>query len=117
MEIIINKNVEAFLKKKSSNILTLRLVRTGGGWCGSYALPEVGYRVPEVLEHYNLYQIDGISVYVMKNINTYNNKLEFVATKLLFFTTLDVKGINTGLWLALRFVHEVVIRLYLTAFD
>lgn len=31
MEILINKNVEVFLKKKSSNILTLRLVRTGGG--------------------------------------------------------------------------------------
>lgn len=31
MEIIINKNVRTFLQKKQRNILTLKLVRTGGG--------------------------------------------------------------------------------------
>lgn len=31
MEIIITKNVETFLKKKQSNILSLRLVQAGGG--------------------------------------------------------------------------------------
>ena len=59
-------------------------------------MPEVGYQVPEVLEHYNSYQSDGITVYVMKNINTINNKLEFVASTFLFVTSLSVKGIKVN---------------------
>ena len=59
-------------------------------------MPEVGYHVPEVLEHYNSYQKDGISVYVMKNINTNNNKLEFTASTFLFATTLSVKGVKVS---------------------
>ncbi|MBE0450870.1 MAG: hypothetical protein IBX70_08485 [Clostridia bacterium] len=59
-------------------------------------MPEVGYQVPEVLEHYNSYQRDGITVYVMKNVNTINNKLEFVASTFLFATSLSVKGVKVN---------------------
>lgn len=32
----------------------------------------------------------------MKNVNTLNNRLEFVASKFLFATTLDVKGVKVN---------------------
>lgn len=60
-------------------------------------MPEVGYRVPEAPELYNIYEKDGIEVYVMKNVNTFNNKLEFVANTFMFVTTLDVKGVKVNL--------------------
>ncbi len=60
-------------------------------------MPEVGYHVPEVPELYNKYEKDGITIYVMKNINTANNKLEFIANRFLFATVLDVKGVKLNL--------------------
>ena len=58
-------------------------------------IPEVGYRVPEVPEHYNIYTVDGITVYVKKNVNTTTDHLEFVASKILFVTSLNVNGVKT----------------------
>lgn len=58
-------------------------------------MPEVGYLVPEVPEHYNIYKVDDITVYVKKNLNTSADQLEFVANKILFVTSLDVKGVKT----------------------
>ncbi|HAS72698.1 MAG TPA: hypothetical protein DCS67_00970 [Clostridiales bacterium UBA8960] len=58
-------------------------------------MPEVGYRAPEVPEHYNIHEVDGITVYVKKNVTTTANQLEFVASKLLFVTTLEVRGVRT----------------------
>ena len=58
-------------------------------------MPEVGYRVPEVPEHYNIFKVDDITVYVKKNVNTTADHLEFVATKILFVTSLNVNGVKT----------------------
>ena len=58
-------------------------------------MPEVGYRIPEVPEHYNIYKVDDVTVYIKKNVNTISDHLEFVANKIMFVTTLDVKGIKT----------------------
>jgi len=57
-------------------------------------MPEVGYRVPEVPEHYNIFKVDDVTVFVKKNVNTTADQLEFVANKILFVTTLDVRGVK-----------------------
>lgn len=58
-------------------------------------MPEIGYRTPEVPEHYEMSEIEGIKVYVMKNVTTTANKLEFVVNKFMFIASLEVRGIRT----------------------
>ena len=95
MQIIIRDEVKAFLSKKNSKVLTVSVIQSGGGWCGSLSIPEVGYRVPEVPEHYNIFHVDEITVYVKKNVNTTADRLEFVVNKILFVKSLDIKGVKT----------------------
>lgn len=40
-------------------------------------------------------EIEGIKVYVMKNVTTTANKLEFVVNKFMFIASLEVRGIRT----------------------
>lgn len=57
-------------------------------------VPDVGYHAPEFPEHYNIYDVDGFKVYIKKNVNTENDKIEFVASTFLIFTTLEVRGVR-----------------------
>jgi len=58
-------------------------------------MPEVGYRVPEVPEHYDVFEVEDYKVYVKKNVTLTGARLEFVARKVLFVTTLEVHGVKT----------------------
>jgi|GEM_PF-4152463 len=95
MNIIIADEVKAFLIKKNSMVLTLSTFHTGSS-CGGGALmmPEVGYRVPKVPDHYNIIKVDDITVYIKNNLNITSEKIEFVAIKNLLATTLDVRGVR-----------------------
>jgi len=57
-------------------------------------VPDVGYRVPEFQEHYHIFSVDDLTIYVDKNIEVESNQLEFIATKILFMTNLDVIGVK-----------------------
>ncbi|MGB3367583.1 MAG: hypothetical protein WBA54_08845 [Acidaminobacteraceae bacterium] len=57
-------------------------------------IPSVGYHVPEFPERYNIYEVKDITVYVKKNVNTDNDKLEFFTNSFLFLTTLEVRGVK-----------------------
>lgn len=57
-------------------------------------IPTVGYQAPEFPEHYDQYNVDDIVVYVKKNVNTINNKLEFVTSSFLFMTSIHVRGVK-----------------------
>lgn len=57
-------------------------------------IPSVGYHAPEFPEHYKTYDVNGITVYVKKNVNAVNDKLEIVTSLFLFMTILEVKGVK-----------------------
>ena len=57
-------------------------------------VPDVGYRVPEAQGLYDVYTIDEYMVFIDKNAIVIGDRVEFVATTILFMTNLDVIGIN-----------------------
>jgi hypothetical protein len=83
-----------YLEKKKSKVLTLSVITSGGGWCGPIMIPQIGYHVPKVSEHYTIYNVQDVRVYIKNNVNTVNNKLEFYTSSFLFITSLEVKGLK-----------------------
>lgn len=94
MKIMLDESVKNYLKKKKKIAITLNLLRSGGGWCGVIEIPEVNLGAPEEHNMFNKYKVDGVEVYIQKNIKTIKPIITFKARKTLFVTSLYVEGLK-----------------------
>lgn len=69
MKIIIKDKVREYLKLREKNNLTIDLEDPRGCW---EPVPEIFVRPrePEASENYNVYELDGIKVYIYKGAKT-----------------------------------------------
>ncbi|MEA3422939.1 MAG: CC/Se motif family (seleno)protein [Bacillota bacterium] len=99
MKIIIRDELRLYLKKKNRNIISIMIRKIESGCVGSVQELDVRYnKVPEDVEKYNHFEIDGVDVYVVKNLKAKNDELTLsVKRSPLFIKELDIKGIELRL--------------------
>ena len=97
MDIIIEKDSNNFIKKHcKDNSVTLFIKSPDGGWC-SVQSPSVKLGKPLEVENYDMYTVDDINIFVIKNIQVKNNKLHIFLRKFLWIKELAVDGIEISL--------------------
>ncbi len=93
MKIVLEPNVIQHLKDKKSSVITLSVNQSGGGCCPTIETAEVDLSAPKNVEDYILYEQDGYQVYVGRNVKVGTPVLKFVLEKVLFFKSIEAKGL------------------------
>lgn len=94
MMVELDPKVLEFLKKKNRHCLTLNVLQSGGGCCPTIDSVELNYNEPKELEKYHHLELDGIQIYVGKEVKILAAKLHFVLEKSLFGLSIVPVGIQ-----------------------
>lgn len=80
MNIVINEGTHKILKDLRKNVMTIYSEIPFGCWS---SMPEVFVRLkePEAQNDYNLYEVDGIKVFLFKDAKSINNTIEIIPAK------------------------------------
>jgi len=99
VEIIITDELKSYLEKKDRNIISIMIKKVESGCAGSVQELDVRYnKVPNDIEKYNYFDIDGIDVYLISNLKVKDDKLILsVKRSPLLLKELDIKGIELKL--------------------
>jgi len=92
MNIKIDEKVKQHLKNKEIKILTVEL-ETSDSCCVPASLPHVKLDKPKAPEKYDLFESDGITVYVYKGA-VVKNALKLTLHNYLLFKEIEVSGIQ-----------------------
>jgi len=82
LNVILQDDLKAYLKQHHHDELALRIVRTNFTIGDNDALePQVYLETPQNRDDYDTYLIDGIKVYVEKNIEAFDDTIELFEDK------------------------------------
>ena len=96
MKVNLDHNLVDYMHHHHHDILTLTLM-TDVHNIYSYGItkyPVINYRKPKNMDLYDTYQVDDITVYVAKNVETVNDELQFVDKKTWRFHRCQVQGVK-----------------------
>ena len=94
MNLIIEKDAVAYIKKHNKDsAVTLYIHAAGGGWCSIQA-PTVQLGKPDKAENYELYSVDGVDTYIKKGTKVRNDQIHIFLRKFLWVKDLAVDGIR-----------------------
>ncbi len=94
MNIKISEDVIGFLNKKGKKSITLKVLTSGGGCCPTFEIPEVTTSIPENKGIFNHEYIDGIDVYIGKNVKILARFLTFSLSNTKFPKKIIPNGIT-----------------------
>ena len=95
MKILIQNDLKTYLDEHKHDTISLKLVHHDLSTGNIYTkVPEIKYHAPHDLDEFDDYDVDGIKIYVAKDIKAYDDTLEFVHEKLLGVHACHVKGLN-----------------------
>lgn len=92
MNIQIDEDVKNYLAQKHAQCITVKTVESKGG-CGIPVEPQLEFKVPITLEHFDYFEVDGIDVYIKKGISV-NEKLHFKLSNILGLKSINISGIS-----------------------
>ena len=92
MDIYISDSAKEYIKKKSDSIQIIP-VQVGGGWCARYE-PSVKVGKPKNESGFHIYDVEGICIYLAKNLIVKNDELKIDLSKVLWIKSLTVDGIR-----------------------
>lgn len=108
MNVIIDHDFEQYMHNHHHDILTLKLVTSGYSIGVSTSVePKINYRKPRHEELYDKYIVDDITVYVAKNIKSFDGTIRFEDKKILGMHRCNIRGVKlevNSIWLN-RFPH------------
>ena len=97
MNIMLDKDVAALIRKPSSdNAVTLFIKSGSGGWC-SVQVPTVQLGKPQKEDHYDIYNVDDINVFISKTAKVRNNEIHIFMRKFLWVKELAVDGLQISI--------------------
>ena len=74
--------------------MTLSIIKVRGGWTGCIPELDVLYDQPKQEENYNRHEMEGITIYVEKNIKAIKDTITISVKQVMFFMkAADVKGV------------------------
>lgn len=93
MDIYMDEKAKEYIRDKSlDKSIYITLIRRGG-WVG-VSEPSVKIGKPDRLNSYDIYIIEDISVYILKEIGTLNNNIKIKNKKFLWKQFLEVEGLK-----------------------
>lgn len=92
MKIIIDEKAKKYLENNKMDTLTVE-VRGCSSWSGTIFKPLASVGKPYNVENYDLQNVDGFFIYVMKNIKAVNDTITVSTTSFLFMENLSLQGI------------------------
>lgn len=95
LNIILREDLKEYLAKHHRNDLSLSLVHNDYSTGNVYtAQPRIKFRPPRDERNYDSYMVDGVRVYVEKDIEAIDNTIEFVEESFLGVHRCHVRGIK-----------------------
>jgi hypothetical protein len=93
VNIIINKDAAEYIRKNTKdNSVILHITSVGGNCCASVQSPAIRLGKPEKAESFNPQSVEGIDVYLRKDIQAGNEGIRIFMKKFLFTKDLAVEG-------------------------
>lgn len=93
MHIIIEKEAVGYIKEKNSdNSIFISEIQVKSGWCSVNQL-SVKIGRPDNIKAFYLYEVEGISVYLLRTLNIPKDEVKISLKKILFIKSLEVKGV------------------------
>ena len=93
MHIIVEKEAAEYIREKSNdNSLLIMELRVKSGWCSVNQL-SVKMGRPDNEKAFNLYEVNGIDVYLLRTLNIPKDEVKISLKKILFIKNLEVKGV------------------------
>lgn len=95
MKVIMNEDVKEYLKTHHHGEIVLKLLHTDGSTGNVYSRnPSISYHKPEKMDDFDVYEIDEFKVFIEKDVEAYDDTLEFVHEKLMGKNSCHVKGLK-----------------------
>ncbi|MGB3366461.1 MAG: CC/Se motif family (seleno)protein [Acidaminobacteraceae bacterium] len=95
MKIIISSDAKEYLHSHKHNDIMLKLLHTD---CCTGNInsrnPNISYHKPKRIDDFNMYEIDDFKFYIGKDVEAYDDTLEFVHEKLMGKNACHVKGLK-----------------------
>lgn len=93
MKINLDKEAREFIEGKSKqNSINISVVQAKTGWCTTMQL-SVKMGNPRNINKFNLYEVDGINIYLEQGLIVPSDEISISLKKIMFFKTLSVVGI------------------------
>ena len=94
MEVVINDAAKDHIHEKGKdNTITITMINVGSGWCPTVE-PSVKMGKPVENSGFNMYDVNGIAVYLEEGIKSRRDKIEISMGKFLWRKHLNVDGIS-----------------------
>lgn len=95
LNVILQDGLKDYLKQHHHNDISLSLTHSDYATGNILSMsPHIRYKAPDALDLYDTYMVDGVRVYVEKDIVAYDDTLEFVEESLLGVHRCHVVGIK-----------------------
>lgn len=93
VNIAIDPEVQAYLKKKKKNCLVLDISKSGGGCCPTYDVADISYKKPDDLTLYNTFNKDDLEIYISNKVIINAPVLRFSLENIGLIKQIIAKGI------------------------
>ena len=95
LNVVLREDVKEYLKQHHHNDISLRLMHndysTGNVYTRS---PRIRFKAPRDEQNFDSYMVDGVRVFVEKEIEAYDDTIEFVEETFLGIHRCHVKGVK-----------------------
>lgn len=92
MLIQLDPEVKKYLIQKHAPCITLRTIESKGG-CGIPVEPQIELALPQNLDFFDYYEVDGVDIYIKKGLHT-ENTVYFKLSSLLGLKSIRVSGLS-----------------------
>ena len=94
MNVIVDSGAVEYIKSKgTNNSVTIAMETIKSGWCSTNQL-SVQIGRPNHEKRFDLYEVDGINVYLQKGLYIPDDEVKISLSKFLFIKNLQVSGIR-----------------------
>ena len=95
LNVVLQENLKDYLKEHHHNEISLRLVHNDYTTGNVYTeVPRIRFKAPHDIENFDSYVVDGVRVFVDKDVQANGDTIEFFEESMLGIHRCHVKGIR-----------------------
>lgn len=95
LNVVLQDDLKAYLRENHHHEISLRLIHNDYTNGSIYTeIPRIRFKAPRDIEHFDSYTVDGVMVFVDKEVKANEDTIEFFEESLLGVHRCHVKGIK-----------------------
>lgn len=95
LNVVLQDNLKDYLRQHHHNDISLRLVHNDYMTGNVYTeIPRIRFKAPHDIENFDSYMVDGVRVFVDKDVRTNDDTIEFFEESMLGIHRCHVKGVK-----------------------